>query len=47
MVKFLEDPENNEKKPLDQKIKDKFKFMSLKGAIDYDLSWQIVSILFQ
>ncbi|KAL5737894.1 hypothetical protein ACOSP7_030655 [Xanthoceras sorbifolium] len=37
VFKFVEQPENNEKLPLDQKIKDKFKIMSLKvkGGIDY------------
>lgn len=37
MFKFVEAPENNERQPLDQKSKDKFKIMSLKvkGGIDY------------
>ncbi|KAK9212389.1 hypothetical protein WN943_001771 [Citrus x changshan-huyou] len=37
VFKFVEAPENNEKQPLDQKSKDKFKIMSLKvkGGIDY------------
>lgn len=37
VFKFVEAPENNERQPLDQKSKDKFKIMSLKvkGGIDY------------
>lgn len=37
VFKFVEQPENNEKLPLDQKSKDKFKIMSLKvkAGIDY------------
>ncbi|XP_031266708.1 vesicle-associated protein 4-1-like isoform X1 [Pistacia vera] len=37
VFKFVEHPENNEKQPLDQKSRDKFKIMSLKvkAGIDY------------
>lgn len=43
MFKFVEQPESNEKLPLDQKSRDKFKIMSLKVVADIDYVPELVS----